>query len=251
MSFFDRFRSSAAVANRRPVPSRPSEIRRWAVALTKQAREHERQRAIEALARIGDAGAAAALLRRFTFDTEPSITDREEKDSAFKAIVAIGEEALPAVRAACARGEGITWCVRLLRALLDDEAYVDEVSELLEEWDTEYVRDPEPKIRLLAACELVEDERVPGAVERFLGDVHEPTRFQAVGAILAQREPTAAGPLARALVREEAARTVTRIAEGLAVRAWPVPEPERHALARALPRRYRLDEHGVVRVAFR
>lgn len=248
MSFFDLFRSKPEVSAPKPKKGRakPGEVRRWAADISKRAREHERQGAIEALARIGSAEAAAALLKRFSFETEPSITDREEKESAFRAIVAIGEDALPPVRSYCERSESLTWCVRIMRAVLDEEAYVEEVLSLLESWDTEYVRNPDPKIQLLAAFDDVADRRVRPAIERFLEDVHEPTRFQAVGAVLAQGDPEAARPLARALVREEARRTVHRIAEGLSALRWPVPEPDRLVLARALPDRYRLDGHGVV-----
>ncbi len=264
MGFFDLFRSTPATAAStattttattattattkatKPSRAKPGEVRRWASDLNKNAREHERQGAIEALARIGTAEAAAALLKRFSFDTEPSITDRDEKESAYRAIVAIGEDALPAVRAYCARSESPTWCVRVLRAVLDEESYVEEVLTLLARWDTEYVRNPDPKIQLLSAFDDVIDERVRPAIERFLEDVHEPTRFQAVGAVLAQGDPEAARPLARALAREEARRTINRIAEGLTTRGWPVPEPDRPVLARALPPRYRLDGQGVV-----
>jgi HEAT repeat protein len=247
MSFFDLFRSkSASTARKQARPTRPGEVRKWAAVLNKNAREHERQDAIDALARIGSRAAAAALLRRFTFETEPSITDREEKESAFRAIVAIGEDALQPVRDYCARSESLTWAVRILREVLDSEAYVDEVLSLLARWETDYVRNPDPKIQLLSALDVVTDRRVPPAIERFLEDVHEPTRFQAVGALLAQGDPDAARPLARALAREEARRTVNRIAEGLSTLMWPVPELDRPALARALPYRYRLDGQGVV-----
>lgn len=246
MSFLDFFRSKPETTARPKPGAKPGEVRKWAATLSKHAREHERQASIDALARIGSRSAAAALLKRFSFETEPSITDRDEKESAFRAVVAIGEDAIQPVRDYCARSESLSWCVRILREVLDSEAYVDEVLKLLASWDTDYVRNPDPKIQLLSALDAVADRRVVPAIERFLGDVHEPTRFQAVGAVLAQGDPEAAGPLARALVREEARRTVNRIADGLSSLGWPVPEPERALLARALPHRYRLDAQGVV-----
>lgn len=255
MGLFAFFRSaSPSDTDDRPrarPAARAGDVRRFAPSISKKAREHERQAAIAGLTRLGTGAAAAALLRRFDFDTEPSITDRDEKESAFKAIVAIGEDALPAIRAHCERAESLTWIVRILRAVLDDEGYVDELEGLLESWDTEYARNAEPKVHLIAGLELVDHPRVAGIVERFLADVHEPTRFQAVGALLAQRDPEAAGPLARALAREEAARIVVRIAEGLAARAWPIPGDERAAVARRLPYRFRLDELGVLRMLAR
>jgi hypothetical protein len=117
---------------------------------------------------------------------------------------------------------------------------------LLERWDTEYDRNPDPKIQLLATLEEHVDARVRGAVERFLEDFHEPTRFHAVSTLLAQGDGEAAGPLARALVREEAVRTVNRIAEGLAARGWTIPDADRDSLRGKLPRGFRLNEDGVV-----
>jgi HEAT repeat protein len=246
MGFFDRFRFRTATEARGKSRPKTGEVRRWAAAISKHAREHERQAAIEELARIGTGDAASALLKRFAFDTEPSITDRDEKESAFRAIVAIGEDALPPIRDHLASSERLTWCLRILRAVLDDEAYAEEILQQLASWDTEYVRNPDPKIQLLASLDLVVDPRVRPAIARFLDDVHEPTRFQAVGAILAQGDPGAAGPLARALAREEARRTIHRIVEGLTAREWPVPETDRLGLGRALPPRFRLDGRGIV-----
>jgi HEAT repeat protein len=251
MSFLDFFRSKPETTPRRASRTKPGEVRKWAADLNKNAREHERQASIDALARIGTKAAAAALLKRFTFETEPSITDREEKESAFRAIVAIGDDAIQPVRDYCARGQSVTWGVRILREVLDGETYVEELLELLAAWDTDYVRNPDPKIQLLAALDDVVDDRVVPAVARFLEDVHEPTRFQAAGAILSQGDPQAAGPLARAAAREEARRTINRIADGLANRGWAVPEEHHVHFARTLPFPYRLDGRGVVVRAMR
>src|SRR5207244_9112500 len=97
------------------------------------------------------------------------------------------------------------------------------------------------------ALEHIEDARVRPAVERFLEDVNEPARFQAATTLLAQDAAESAGPLAKALAREEAARTINRIADGLATRGWPVPDAERKLLAPKLPRAFTVGDDGVVR----
>lgn len=249
MSWMDFFRakSNAAEAGvtKRARPS-SNAVARHAQAISKKAQPHDRQAAIDALAKAGTAGAAAALLKRYTFVIDPSITDEEERETAFRGIVAAGEDALPAIRDFCTNAESVTWPLRMMRELLADEKLVGEILELLETWDTEYHRNPDPKIQLIGALERVKDPRVRGAVERFLEDFQEPTRFQAVGTLLAQDAPEAAGPLARALVREEAVRTQNRIAEGLATRGWVVPAADRARLAERLPRAYRLDADGRV-----
>lgn len=249
MSWLDFFRAKSNATEAgitRRARQGGSTVARYAPAISKKAEAHERQAAIEALAKVGSAGAAAALLKRFTFVIDPSITDQDEREAAFRGVLAAGADALPALRAFCARAESITWPLRMMRELLDDEQLVSEVLELLEDWDTEYHRKPDPKTQLIGALERVKDARVRAGIERFLEDFDEPTRNQAVGTLLAQDAPEAAGPLARALVREEAVRTRNRIAEGLATRGWSIPAEARASLAEALPWQYRLDAEGRV-----
>lgn len=247
MGLFDIFKSKGkSTASERPRGG-DKNVARYAEAISKKAQNYDRQEALDALAKIGTADAAAALLKRFTFVTEPSITDQEEKESAFRGVVSVGKDALPPIREFCVRAESLTWPMRMMRELLDDEAYVGELLQLLGKWDTEYTRNPDPKIQLIATLEEVKDARIRTAVEPFLEDVHEPARFHAVTTLLAQDDPAAAGPLARALAKEEANRTISRIAEGLATRAWPVPEADRDALRSKLPRGFRIDDQGIVR----
>lgn len=251
MGLFDIFKAKGKTTAGKSGPSeRPKpmdkEVARWADAISKRAQNYDRQEAIEALARIASSEAAGVLLKRFTFQIEPSITDQEEKDSAFRAIVGAGTDALPAIREFCQRAESITWPLRMMRALLTDDAYVGEVLELLARWDTEYDRNPDPKIQLIATLEELQDPRIRPAVERFLEDVHEPTRFHAVSTLFAQADAEAARPMIDAYLREEAVRTKNRIAEGLAAQAWPVPEELREKLDGALPRGFDVVD-GVVR----
>ncbi len=64
---------------------------------------YDRQEAIEALAAMGTSDAAEVLLKRFTFHIDPSITDQEEKDSAFRGILRAGDQAVEPVRAFAAK----------------------------------------------------------------------------------------------------------------------------------------------------
>lgn len=249
MGLFDFFKgksgSGKAGASERPRVG-DKNVARYAEAISKKAQNYDRQEAVDALVKLGTPEAAAVLLKRFTFVVDPSITDQEEKESAYRGIVAAGKDALPAIRDFCVKAEGLTWPLRMMRELLDDKEYVTEILAMLEKWDTEYTRNADPKIQLIATLEEVKDPRIAKALERFLDDVHEPTRFHAVTSILAQEDSSAAGPLARALVREEANRTVNRIAEGLATRGWAVPEADRPKVDDKLPRGFHLGDGGVV-----
>jgi len=246
MGLFDFLKSGKGKAGASERPPADKTVARFADAISKRAQNYDRQEALDALCKLHNAEAAAALLKRFTFVIEPSITDQEEKESAFRGVVAAGESAIPAIREFCARAESLSWPLRMLREILDQEAYVGEVITLLARWDTEYDRNPDPKLHLLATLEEHKDPRVREAVERFLEDVHEPSRYHAATTLLAQDDTAAAGPLARALVREEAARTINRIADGLATRGWTIPEADRGPLAEHLPRGYSINADGVV-----
>jgi hypothetical protein len=246
MGVFDFLKGkSKTSASERPKGSDKNVVR-FAEAISKRAQNYDRQEALDALAKLATADAASALLKRFTFVIEPSITDQEERETAFRGIIAAGEEALGPIREYCARAESVQWPIRMLRELLDDERYVTEVLSLLSRWDTEYDRNPDPKIQLLAALESVKDPRIAPAIVRFLEDVHEPTRFQTVTSLFAQDAASYADALAKALVAEEAMRTQIRIAEGLAARQWVVGEAERSALDEKLPRGFSLDGDGLV-----
>lgn len=246
MGVFDFLKGKPkAGASERPKAA-DKNLARYAEAISKRAQNYDRQEALDALAKLGTADAASALLKRFTFVIEPGITDQEERETAFRGIVAAGEEALGPIREFASRAESVQWPVRMLRELLDDASYVTEILGLLARWDTEYDRNPDPKIQLLAGLETVKDSRIAPAIVRFLEDVHEPTRFQAVTTLFEQDAEDFAGALAKALIAEEAVRTQVRIAEGLASRGWPVPESERGAFAEKLPRRFGLDAEGRV-----
>lgn len=204
------------------------------VVADKRAQTYDRMEAIQALADIKSPDAAAALLKRFTFTIDPSITDQEEKDLAFRAIVAAGKDVVPAVAEFCVKAEALTWPLKVLAAVLDEDAYRDELLDLLEGFDTEYARNVEPKIQLIQALEDVVHADVREAVERFLEDVNETVRFHAVQTTFAQAMSESLLPLLDLLVGEESVRVKNKIAEGLLVRGWAIPDERRDAIADAL-----------------
>ena len=83
-------------------------------------------------------------------------------------------------------------------------------------------------------------------IVRFLEDVNEPARFHAAATLLAQEDASALPALAKMLIEEESVRVRSKVAEGLAQRAWPLAEDARAALRNALPAGYALDGAGRV-----
>lgn len=193
----------------------------------KRAQTYDRAEAIQALAELRSGEAAEALLRRFTFSIDPSITDQEEKDAAFQGIVAAGPAAVPAVRAFCARAEVLTWPLKILRVLLDDAGYKAELLQLAEGYDTEYARNVEPKLQVVSALAEVRGDDVRHAAERFLEDVNETVRFHAVASTFAQDDPASIDKLLEMLKQEESVRIKNKVAEGLSQKGWVLPEARR------------------------
>lgn len=239
MGLLDFFRKQEPSA---PKATDPKELARLTrVVGNKLAQDYDRQEAIGVLSAMANADGARALLKRFDFSMEPSITDQDEKESAAQGVVGAGKAALPPLRDYCVRAESVTWPIRILRQIVGQEQLVDELIELLEQFDTEYVRNPEPKIQLINALEEFPSEPVRLVVEPFLLDVNENVRFHAVGTVFAMKDPASAAALAEALGEEESLRIKNRIAGGLEQRGWEIPEKSRAKCESAVPDAFRLD----------
>ena len=195
------------------------------------------------------ADSAAALLKRFTFTIDPSITDQEEKEIAFQGVVACGERAIEPVLAFCAKAESLTWPLKILREILPEPRYVEEVVDLLDNFDTDYSRNVEPKVQLLSALSGRKGDDVVEVLLRFLEDVSEPVRFQTILSLFSLEDPTLVPKILEKLASEESVRLVTKTADCLATRSWSVPDEFREPFGRALrasPAGYSVGRDGQV-----
>jgi HEAT repeat protein len=207
----------------------------------------DRQEAIDALAKMGTRASAAALLKRFDWLMDPTILDSEEKESALAGIVRSGEEAIEPIRAYCRKSDSLLWALKALSKIVPSERLADELLALLDQFDTEYIRNPEPKIQLITELSHHPTEDVRIAVEPFLNDASEPVRFAAATALFELKLPESAPSLVAALETEESLRIKNRIAQGLVDRRWPVPEEQLSTCKQALPSEFRMDGAFIVR----
>jgi len=212
----------------------------------KFSQNYDRQEAIEELARIGSAASARALFKRFGWQLDPSITDQEEKENCLRGIVAAGEAALGPLRDYCKKAESLTWAIKVLKGIVPDERLTEELLSLLDQFDTEYTRNVEPKIQLLRVLEEHPSEDVRVAVEPFLTDASETVRFTAVNTTFAVNDEQSAPALVAALIAEESLRVKNRIGERLAERRWAVPAELIDACRGALPPGFALDGGRIV-----
>src|SRR6202012_3497730 len=93
---------------------------KWADRVEKRAQNYDRQEAIQALADMASADAVEVLLKRFSFHIDPSITDQEEKDAAFRGVLRAGRDPLEPVRAFAAKAESLAWPMKIVKGLGDE-----------------------------------------------------------------------------------------------------------------------------------
>lgn len=180
----------------------------------------DREDALHRLVKMGTPAAARVLLTRFNWNLDPSIKDNEEKELAATGIVAAGEAALGVIRDYCPKATSLTWPLKALRGIVSRQQLEGELLSLLDEFDTEYMRNPEPKIQLLQALSEFQSEDVRIAVQPFLTDMSEEVRFAAVTTVLGCGNSDALDSLIDALNSEESLRVKNRIATGLVEQAW-------------------------------
>jgi HEAT repeat protein len=249
-------------------------------AADKRAQAYDRDEAIRALIEIGTHEAAEVLFKRFTLKVDPSITDQDEKQLAFDGIVSIGrgercrrvsdvgkdpkevsdapltKEEVSELRAAviaaardyCKTAESLTWPLKVMRDLLDDPSYERQLLELLSSYDTEYTRNVEPKINILAGMEAIHSDAVRQAVEQYLDDVNETVRFHAVQTTFEQGDPASLGPLIAMLANEESVRVKNKVADGILDKGWTIPAALRDDYRDATRdvHEYRMTESGKI-----
>lgn len=244
MGFFDLFKSKSKDGGGQ---KRSGAASKWAEAAgSKRAQTYDRQEAIRELSNLADAEAVAALLKRFTFTIDPSITDQEEKDLAFEGVLRAGKDAVEPVRAFAAKAESLRYPLRILKSILDEDELVEELLVWLSRWDTEYAKFVDPKLQLLEELSEHKHPDIRPAVEPFLEDVNEPARFNAVTAVLAQQDAEAIGPLLAMLLDEESMRVRAKVADGLAQLGWTIPEDQRGDVRKMLPPQFSVDGAGAV-----
>jgi len=227
----------------------PGAIKKHAARVAnKRAQNPDRWESIQVLAKMGTPESVEALLARFEIRVDPSIVDQEEKEAALKGILAVGAEAIEPIRAHLQQTTKVSWPLKMLEKLLSKEEVVTELLAVIEDMSTDYERDPDKKIQVIAYLEDRQDPRIVGAVSRFLEDDNETVRFHAVGAAFAQEDPSAAfDTLLTQVSEEESVRVRVRIFEGLAGVEFKIPKDRQDAIRKMLPEGFALDADGTPR----
>ncbi len=241
MGLFDLFKKSESRK-----PSEKEIARLTKVVSNKLSQDLDRQDALHRLVAMASVDAARALLKRFDWTLNPTITDQEEKALAVTGIIAAGLDVMPAIRGYCKRAESLTWAIRAIRGLVAEDDLVDELLCLLDEFDTDYTRNPEPKVQLLKALAESATDEVRIATEPFLTDINEEVRFTAVDTVLAAAQSAALPSLIDALKREESLRVKNRISCALVDAQWEVAGELQAELSNGTPPGFRIEAGRLV-----
>lgn len=219
-------------------------------AANKRAQGADRWQSLEALSAMKTPEAVEALLQRFTYRVDPSITDQEEKDLAMAGVIGAGSVAELPLRRFLTEGESVAWPVKMLEAIAGTETVVEALIALLADMDTEYERDPQKKIDALGQLEDRRDPRIVAAVLPFVADMNESARFHAVAAALAQEPGEGDEALRAALLAqmadEDSARVLAKALDGFIARDWSLGDRAGELRAK-LPDGYVLDGEQVRR----
>ena len=277
MGLFDFFKKSDNKADK--LGQKPPQVRREVArfadtAANKRAQNYDRMEAIVGLADLAQPlqneaelektekgraqleehektriDAAAALLHRFKFVIDPTITDAEEKQVAFEGIQGVGKGILEPLRKFAEKAESLAWPIKILKSAHgdDEDAIVAELLEWLKKWDTEYAKFVDPKVQLLVELEEHKDARILEATKDFLLDVNETSRYHAVGCALTQNDDAAIPSLVDMFIDEESLRIRNRVCEGFMQRSWVIPEDKRADMRKFLPSEYSIDGEGKIR----
>jgi hypothetical protein len=242
MGLFDLFRGKDKGGDGK---KKSSPAAKWAEAAgDKRAQNYDRQEALTELSQMGTSDAVEALLRRFNFTIDPSITDQEEKELAYQGILKAGGEAIIPVRGYAAKAESLGWPIKVVKELLDEDLLIKELLVWLSKWDTEYAKFIEPKLQLLVALEEYTSADIVDGVLPFIEDVNDQARFNAVTTLLAQNDERVVEPLRKLFPDEESVRIRNKIADAFVDRGWAIPDDEREPMRKALPPAFTINAEG-------
>lgn len=134
-----------------------------------------------------------------------------------------------------------------MKEILEPDEYIEELLVWLAKWDTEYAKFIDPKLQILEALGELTHPKIREAAERFLEDVNDQSKFNAVVAVLAQNDAASIQPLLNLLLDEESVRIRTKIATGISERGWEVPDDQREPVRKALPPEFSVDGSGFIK----
>jgi len=207
-----------------------------------------RQKALDSLVEINTPEAIGALLKRFTIAVDPSITDRDEKEFTYRAIVDKGVAAVEPLKQFVMNSDsGIAWALKALNALLTPPDLAAHVIAVLTKVGNDYTRDPEKKVVLLSHLGDLDDPRTPAAVIPFLEDPADDVKTTSAKVLAKAKDDDAVRvALLDALVRDhDKKRVQAALLDALSTAGFKV-ESHREKIAPLVSDPFTLGKDGLI-----
>lgn len=207
-----------------------------------------RQKALGQLAEMDGDEAIGALLRRFTIAVDPSITDRDEKEFTYRAIVDKGVASVEPLKAFLRSSDsGIAWALKALHALVTPPDVVGICIETLQKVGNDYTRDPEKKVVLLTQLFELDDPRIAEAAIPFLEDPADDVKIAAAKVLAKNTTEPVRVALCEGLLRDhDKKRVAAGIAEALETGKFKL-DAYKEKLVPLLPEAFAVDKDGLVK----
>jgi HEAT repeat protein len=205
----------------------------------------ERRAAIDNLRELGTDEAIEGLLLRFNFVIDNTTVDEEEKQRVADALVGFGERSIPKLLLYLRRSDTLTWALKVLAELEEDERVVGQVLEILGDIDPLDKKAAERQTQLIHQLAEMQDPRIVGSLLPLLGDENEDVQFHAIEALERMGDEAARVPLLEIVAGEESIRLRQRALMVLAKRGWMVGD-YRDAVSKSLPANHFIDASGKI-----
>lgn len=206
----------------------------------------ERLRMLDLLADIGTSEALYGMLKRFTFRTEASIVDEDEKEIAFRLLVRAGPSAIAPIERFVAENDAVYWPIKALREIAGLDAAVDLLLNALDQAEARSARVNEHKIQLVSNLRDFNHPRVLERLHVLVQDESEDVRIMAMDGLLTYGEDIAMQAVIRLLLDgDESPRVKMVILEQLIEAGWSLaPWREQLEEQDLLPYPYRIGANG-------
>ena len=182
---------------------------------------HERIRMLELLYEMGTDEAILGILKRFTFRTEASIVDEDEKELAYKLLVRCGSSAILPIERFVDGHEAVYWPIKALHEIAGIDAAVDLLLKVLDRSQERSGRVNEQKTQLVSNLRDFNHPRVLERLHQLVADEDEDVRIMAMDGLLTYGEDVALQPAVRLLLdTEESARVKMVLLEQLIELQW-------------------------------
>ena len=219
--------------------------------MNKYVQTMERKRVIGLLADIGSEEAIAAMLDRFTYVTDGSIVDEDEKSLAYDVIRSMGERAVPVLKRVVITQPAIYWPLKALTEIAGEPEAVRVLFEALDGINDRFERSMERMTNLVSS---LRDYHRPEVLRRLIElstDEAEEIRFLAVDGLCAFGDyQDAIDAVVRRVADPEETIRIKRYAMDQAIeRHWNVKRYKKELLD-SIPEGYFVDDTGVIQRRF-